>query len=274
MAADLHCHTTASDGTLSPTQLVQMAVAKGLQAVGITDHDTVSGLKEGMEAGKRFGLELVPGLELNTDFCGTEVHILGYYPDLESEVLHQVLSNLQKARCARISLIVSKLRGLGLNISEDRVREISGNGAVGRPHIAQALEEKGYVTNIKEAFDRYIGPGGPAYVTRYKLAPDEGIKIICRAKGIPVLAHPGLIGRDEIIPELIGVGLAGIEVKHSKHSNTDEQRYTFFAQKYGLLITGGSDYHGPKRKLGVELGCRQVSMECVRLLKQRKKGQG
>jgi 3',5'-nucleoside bisphosphate phosphatase len=274
MTADLHCHTTASDGTLTPTQLVRMAKEKGLKAIGITDHDTVMGIAEATMAGKRFGVEIVPGVELNTDFDGTEVHILGYYPDLNSLVLQDALKNLREARSARVHLIITKLNSLGLNISEERVKEISGEGAIGRPHIAQALEEKGYVTDIKEAFERYIGQGGPAYVSRYKLTPEEGIKLIRQAHGVAVLAHPGLIGRDDVIPSLINSGLLGIEVKHSKHSQEDEQRYSEFAQKYGMLITGGSDYHGPKRELGVELGGCQVEIARVELLKQRKRELG
>ncbi|MDA8441955.1 MAG: PHP domain-containing protein [Peptococcaceae bacterium] len=268
MPADLHTHTTASDGTSPPAELVYLAQKMGLEALGITDHDTVAGIPAAQSAAAKCGILLVPGVELNTDDNGVEVHILGYYPDLHAPSLLTALSALRQARTARVKYILDKLAAIGLPLEETRVFAIAGSGSVGRPHIAQAMQEKGYVADIKDAFNRYIGVGQPAYVDRYKLTPQEGIEIIRQAKGIAVLAHPGLIGRDELLPKFIKAGLQGIEVYHSSHSAAMEAKYANLALELNLAITGGSDYHGGGRKAGVELGQPSVSIATVYSLMQ------
>lgn len=270
MRADLHCHTTASDGTLSPAQLVRLAKDKGLKAVGITDHDTVNGVPEALEAGGHLGIEIVPGLELNTDFEGVEVHILGYYPDMQAQALQEALARMRDARLSRVRAMLEKLTQLGLEVREERVLEIAGEGSVGRPHVAQALQEQGYAKDTGDAFDRYIGPGRPAYVSRYKLTPEQGVGLITAAGGIAVLAHPGLVGRDEIIPRLLQTGLKGIEVFHTNHNPAMEGKYAGMACQLGLIMTGGSDYHGPGRKEGIHLGDRTVPLTVIRELRELK----
>ncbi len=270
MTADLHCHTTASDGTLAPAQLVRLAKDLGLKALGITDHDTVNGIEEAVDAGERLGIEIIPGLELNTDFEGVEVHILGYYPDLEAPALQEVLARMRDARRSRVRAMLEKLNGLGLAVREERVLEIAGQGSVGRPHVAQALREQGYVKDIMDAFARYIGPGRPAYVSRYKLTPEQGVGLIGAAGGIAVLAHPGSVARDEIIPRLLQTGLKGIEVFHTSHSKDMERKYSEMARTLGLVMTGGSDFHGPGRKDGIQVGDRTVPLTVVQELKQLK----
>ncbi|HEX3015395.1 MAG TPA: PHP domain-containing protein [Desulfobacteria bacterium] len=268
MDADLHTHTTASDGTLTPDKQVQLARDIGLMAIGITDHDSLNGITEALAAGERYGVEVVPGVELSTDCQGREVHILGYYPEREAPELTGMLDKLREARRSRGKLIVDKLVSLGLQIELERVWEIAGAGAIGRPHIAQALEEKGYVRSIKEAFERYIGSGAPAYVPRFKLSPEDAITLVTRARGIPVLAHPGLVDLDALIPDWVKAGLKGIEVFHTDHNQAQETRYARLAENLGLLVTGGSDYHGPGRKTTVGLGDRRVPMDNVTRLKQ------
>lgn len=264
--ADLHCHTTASDGTLTPAELVRLASEIGLAAVGVTDHDSVDGIAAAQAEGRRLGVEVIPGLELNTDYEGSEIHILGYYMNLGSRQLQLGLANLRDARNLRVKLIVEKLAQIGLKVDLCRIMEIASDGAVGRPHVAQAMIEKGYVSSIKQAFDQYIGTGCPAYVSRYKLTPQQGIGLIRQANGVAVLAHPGLVRRDDLIKCFIDAGLNGIEVYHTSHTPAYEKRYAELAERLGLLLTGGSDFHGPGRKEGISLGDRTVSLETVRKL--------
>lgn len=265
--ADLHCHTTASDGLLTPTQLVKLASERGVLALGITDHDTIQGWMEAEEAGLKYGVEIVRGIELNTDHHGTEVHILGYEIDRESAYLHSRLRTLREARRQRMLEIIDRLEKLGIKISEADVQKKAQGESIGRPHIAQVLVEQGYAQNNREAFDRYIGPGAPAYVPRFKLSPVEGIHLIREARGIAVLAHPGCQTLDKYIPSWVEAGLQGVEVRHSEHSREDEERYQELAQRYGLIMTGGSDFHGEARKPGIELGAWGVSLDVVREIK-------
>jgi hypothetical protein len=198
--ADLHCHTTASDGLLSPTELVQLAAKLGLKGIGITDHDTIQGWKEGEEAGANYQIRILKGIELNTNWHGKEVHILGYEVDSSSNYLTDKLRVLRNAREKRMVEILDRFKDLGINISVDEVQQFAQGESIGRPHIAQALIERGYVRNIREGFDRYIGMGAPAYVPRYKLTPEEGIHLIREAHGVAVLAHPGVHRLEEGIP--------------------------------------------------------------------------
>jgi len=261
--ADLHCHTTASDGLLSPTELVQLAAKLGLKGIGITDHDTIQGWKEAEQAGADYKIQILKGIELNTNWYGKEVHILGYEPDSSSNYLTDKLSVLRNARESRMEEILDRFMDLGINISVTEVQQFAQGESIGRPHIAQVLIERGFVRNIREGFDRYIGIGAPAYVPSYKLTPVEGIHLIREAHGVAVLAHPGVHRLDEEIPAWVKVGLQGIEVFHSEHNKEDERRYLEIAHEYRLLTTGGSDFHGEARKPGVNLGGWGVSLNVI-----------
>ncbi len=262
--ADLHCHTTASDGLLSPAELVQLAAQVGLKGIGITDHDTIQGWQEAEEAGANYHIQILKGIELNTNWDGKEVHILGYELDSSSDYLTDKLRDLRNAREERILKILGRFKDLGIKIAFDEVQQFAQGESIGRPHIAQALIERGYVRDVKEGFDRYIGIGAPAYIPSYKLTPEEGIHLIREAQGVAVLAHPGVLRLEEGIPDWVKAGLQGIEVRHSQHSPDDEKKYLQIAQEYRLLTTGGSDFHGEACKPGVNLGGWGVSLDVLR----------
>jgi len=261
--ADLHCHTTASDGLLSPTELVQLAAKLGLKGLGITDHDTIQGWEEAVVAGNYYQIRILKGIELNTNWKGKEVHVLGYEVDRSSTLLTDKLKELRKAREKRLVEILDRFRGLGINISVGEVQQFAHGESIGRPHIAQALIERGYVSNIQEGFEIYIGRGAPAYVPRYNLTTEEGIHLIREAHGVAVLAHPGVQRLEEGIPTWVQAGLQGIEVLHSQHNSDDELRYLEIAREYSLLPTGGSDFHGEVCKPGVNLGGWGVSLDVL-----------
>lgn len=261
--ADLHCHTTASDGLLTPYELIKAASEIGLKAVGITDHDTVSGWSESIKAGKKFGVEILKGIELNTEWQGTEVHILGYEPDQKSRKFQDKLQELRESRMKRMLKILDRLHNMKIDISVSEIKAIAKGESVGRPHIAQALIQHGHAKTIKEAFDQYIGAEAPAYVPRFKVTPKEGIDLIREAGGIAVLAHPGQHDLGKYIQLWVKEGLQGIEVSHSDHTPEDEQYYREIAQKFHLIMTGGSDFHGEGRKMGVKLGGWGVSFDIV-----------
>lgn len=265
--ADLHCHTSASDGLLTPWELVKSAAEKGLKAIGITDHDTLSGWKEADLAGKHFGIDIVRGVELNTDWGGVEVHILGYEMNSQVTLIEDKLSELREARFRRVYSIVEKLQDLGVPIQKAEVEKVTKGESVGRPHIAQVLVNKGVVGSIREAFDHYIGAGAPAYVPRYKITPEEAIVLVRKAGGVAVLAHPGIYSLDKGIAQWVNAGLQGIEVCHSEHTKEDEKKYRELAKEYGLLMTGGSDFHGEERKPGVHLGGWGTCYEVVKKIR-------
>lgn len=260
---DLHCHTTASDGTLSPTELVCSAAALGLKGIGITDHDTIQGWQEAEEAGRTARIVVVKGIELNTDWHSREVHILGYELDGSSAYLNSRLKSLRNAREQRMLEILERFNHLGIRITFQEVQRYAQGESIGRPHVALVLVERGYVGSVKEAFDRYLKRGAPAYVPRYKLTSEEGIALIRESGGVAVLAHPGAHHLEEGIPAWIDAGLQGIEVSHSEHNHEDEQKYRALAQKYNLLMTGGSDFHGEDRKPGVNIGYWGVKQEVI-----------
>lgn len=261
--ADLHCHTSASDGLLTPRQLVQLAAERGIKALGITDHDTIQGWEEAELAGMEYGVEILRGIELNTDWNGIEVHILGYEINSESGYLQERLKYLRTARKQRMLEILERLHGLGIHLTVGTIAEFAQGESIGRPHIAQALVKYGYAANNREAFDRYLGQGSPAYVPRFKLTPEEGIQLVRQAEGVAVLAHPGVHRLESGIPAWVKVGLQGIEVRHSEHGPVEEKRCREVAEQYKLLMTGGSDFHGEARKPGVELGGWGVSQDVV-----------
>ena len=245
MKADLHLHTTASDGRLAPKELVSLAAKVGLDVIAITDHDTIDGVAPALAAAKTFpSLMVIPGVEINTDVPHGEVHILGYFIDYTDLKLAASLRNLRDSRRERAQQMIAKLGKLGMKIEWQRVCELAQGGSVCRPHIAQVLFEKGYVGSEKEAFDKYIGHDGPAYVERYKLLPVEAVKLIIDAQGLPVLAHPeGISDLNELVPKLKDVGLVGIEIYYRDYSPDIIAGLLKVAKQYTLVPTGGTDYH-------------------------------
>lgn len=266
--ADLHVHTTASDGTLTPEQVVREAARIGLGAVGIADHDTVAGIESGLAAAKETGIILAPAVEINTDYGKDEVHVLGYFVDHRSPALNAHLERQRNARFERGKKIVERLNELGVNVSFDRVQEIAGGGAIGRPHVARAVVEAGYAGSINTAFGKYLIRGAPAYVARHKLTPFQAIDMVREADGVPVLAHPGIHKHDELIPELIARGLRGIEAYHTEHSSIQAERYVQLARRYNLIATGGSDSHGPDNLKTIAIGSVTVDIEVVSRLRE------
>ncbi len=245
MKADLHLHTTASDGRLEPNEIVGLAAKVGLEVIAITDHDTVGGVAPALAAAQALpSLTVIPGVEINTDVPRGEVHVLGYFIDFTDRKLADNLLRLRDARQGRAQKMITKLSSLGVDIEWRRVEELAQGGSVCRPHVALALLEKGYVGSEKEAFDRYIGHDGPAYVDRMKLLPVEAVKLIIDAQGLPVLAHPADIdGLDELVPKLKAAGLVGIEVYYRDYGSDVIARLLRIAEQYELVTTGGTDYH-------------------------------
>ena len=243
--ADLHLHTTASDGRLTPTELIDLVAAKGLETVAITDHDSTEGLAEAFQAAKSFPrLTVIPGLELSTDLPGNEIHVLGYFIQYDEPQVQETLQKFRLGRVDRAKRMVEKLRELGVKIEWQRVQEIAGEGAVGRPHIALAMVEKGYIREPREAFSTYIGRDGSAYAEREKLAPREAMALIRSWGGVAVLAHPlDLSDLDDTLVELKDWGLAGMEVYYAQYSVEQIQDLAEMADRHGLLPCGGSDYH-------------------------------
>jgi predicted metal-dependent phosphoesterase TrpH len=250
---DLHTHSNASDGSLPPREVVRLAKERRLQALALTDHDTIDGLPEAVAAGQELDIEVIPGVEISARHANGSMHILGYFLDYESEVLAQRLTVLKQARKDRNPQIITKLNDLGIPITMEQVERISGVGQVGRPHIARALYEGGYVRSLQEAFDIYLGNNGRAYVSKFRFPPEEALAMIRDAKGIPVLAHPFTLGQHTpetlrpLLQELMAQGLAGVECYYPEHSSTQEALYLFLARELGLLITGGSDFHGDNK---------------------------
>ncbi len=265
--ADLHNHTTASDGTLSPAEHVKWAASQGLAAVGITDHDTIAGWAEARAAAEEAGIDLVPGCELSTEVGKTEVHILAYYFDPTEPAMADLLRRMRGGRRRRAEEAVAKLHQLGYTeVSLERILARGGE-SVGRPHIAAELVELGVVRTIAEAFERFLARGRPAYVPRPKLEPAEAIAIVKGAGGVPVLAHPGLIGDDRRVRETIAAGVMGIEAYHTDHSDLQRQFYARWGLDAGLVVTGGTDSHGPRATRTIVPGTVSVSMDVVQQLK-------
>ncbi|MHB9036039.1 MAG: PHP domain-containing protein [Armatimonadota bacterium] len=242
--ADLHTHTTASDGCLTPSEVVEAAARAGLAAVAITDHDTVDGIDEALAAGEHFGIEVVPGVEISTIYNErVEVHILGYFIDHKHPALIEHLAILKSARWDRARQMVEKLNAVGVPVNFDRVAELARGGALGRPHVAKAICELGAASSMDSAFGRFLQEGGPGYVPRHKVTPSEAMAMIAEAGGVACCAHVAKLKRDEILVELINRGLRAIEVCHPDHSSAGRKFYKRFARNRGLIATGGSDAH-------------------------------
>jgi len=273
---DLHLHTTASDGVMSPSEIVRYAKAKGLQAIAITDHDTIDGLEEGLLEGNRIGFEVIPGIEVSAEHSPGSMHLLGYFFDIHHPLLNERLRCLQKARAERNPKIVGKLNHLGIDVTYEEVVKVSGGGQVGRPHFAQLLFEKGYVNSIQEAFERFLKKGASAYVDKFRFTAKEAIHFINEANGLAVIAHPNTLGRkgvselENLLLRLIGDGLKGIEVYYPEHSSLEVAQYKVLAERYGLLMTGGTDYHGIEKNeldIGVGRGGMKLPYHIVEALK-------
>lgn len=267
MKADLHLHTTASDGRLSPAELVFQAASLGLDVIALTDHDSVGGVAPALAAAREFpSLRVIPGIEISTDVSQGEVHILGYFIDPCNSGLTEALAKLHNSRQVRAQKMIAKLAQRGLSIDWGRVQELSRGGSVGRPHIAQAMLEQGYVLSLKEAFTKYIGRKRPAYVEREKITPSEAVELVIKSSGLPVLAHPAEINHlVELIPQLQKVGLAGIEVYYNGYTPQITKYLASLACKHGLVASGGSDYHGLSDS-ETPLGGVKVPSECVEQL--------
>lgn len=262
---DLHIHSTASDGRYSPQEIVRKAVGLGLEVIALTDHDSVDGIAPALEEARRLNqLQFIPAVEVSTDVPSGEVHVLGYFIDYTSEELATVLERFRNSREGRAQGMVDRLAEFGIHISWERVREIAGSGTVGRPHIARAMLEKGYIGAIKEAFDKYIARDGPAYVEREKMTPVEAVQLIIRSSGIAVMAHPFFVPEHEaMIVELKAAGMAGIEAYYNNYTNEDIGALIALAKNHGLIVTGGSDYHGLDESSETLMGGAEVPMEAV-----------
>ena len=243
---DLHLHTLASDGRLSPTELVNLAAVQGAKVIAVSDHDTTEGLAEAYQAARSHqGLQIIPAIELSTDIPGDEIHMLGYFLQYEDEAFQDILRRFRAGRLERGRLMVEKLETLGKPVSWERVQEIAGDGSVGRPHIALAMVEAGYFKEPKEAFYDYLGRNGLAYAEREKMTPREGVEMLARVGGSAVLAHPAnLPDLDNKVAELKEAGLVGMEVHYAMYDGETEARLLEVARRHDLIPCGGSDYHG------------------------------
>jgi transcription antitermination factor NusB len=241
---DLHAHTTFSDGDLSPEELVRAAAEAGLVGLGIADHDEILGIAPAMAAGVESGVEVVPAVELTSYLGEVEFHILGLFIDHEDDHLGAELDRFREGRRKRAVVMCDKLTQLGAPLQPDHVFRIAGSGAVGRPHVAAALVEAGHCSSVQEAFRRYIGDRGPAYVPKVKATPAEAIGLIHEAGGLAFLAHPGVSGRDERLPEILAAGLDGLETRHSLHAAPTAEHYERWVNRRDLVRSGGSDFHG------------------------------
>jgi len=251
---DLHVHSTISDGTLAPAEVVAEAAGLGIRLLSITDHDTTDGLGEAMEASRGTAVTFVPGVELSVGSQTQEVHVLGYFINPADASSQGALAWLRRARDERNAAIVDRLRALGMGVELERVRQIAGAGSVGRPHIAAAMVEAGHVPSVQQAFHRYLARGKSAYVPRERLSPEEACEMIRAAGGLPVLAHPAKIASRALLGELLTAGLAGLEVYHCDQDERDNQELLGLARERSLLVTGGTDSHGPRGERPMPIG--------------------
>jgi predicted metal-dependent phosphoesterase TrpH len=267
LRADLHVHTTASDGQFTPRQVVEMARTLGLRAIAITDHETTLGVQPAQRAAEGTGLCVVAGVEISSETSLGEVHVLGYLIEPEGSGLEDRLRELRQGRLERAHRMIDKLAALGLPVAWERVRELAAGESVGRPHIAQAMLERGYVESTDQAFAVYIGSRGPAYVARVRVTPAEAISLIHQARGVAALAHP--LYATGIVPELVRAGLQGLETSYPGYSPEQVRYLGEIVRRHGLIETGGSDYHGPHIS-SVELGAATAPFQTVEELRRRR----
>lgn len=264
---DLHVHTNASDGLFTPSEIVENSLKLGLKAIAITDHDTVDGYVEAARMVDTKVMEVVPGVELSSNYKGADIHILGYYIDHENPEFVKKILKFREYRYERGESMVARLNELGMNLSMDTVKTIAGNSSLGRPHVADALLREEFVQTYDEAFARYLGYHAPAYVPKKVLTSQQAIELIHLIRGVAVLAHPGTLRHDEFIPDLVDMGLDGVEAFHSQHNRNDVTRYKSMASKLGIIYTGGSDCHGP-RKGRTLIGTQRVPYSVLVKLKK------
>jgi len=276
MSIDLHIHSTSSDGTMSPADLVKYAYQKGLSAIAITDHDTIAGVDEAVAAGSALGIEVVPGIELSAKYTEHNVHLLGYLFDYQNKDLLVSLGRLQTGRLERNKKIIAKLNALGLVFDSRDLLQSAGEGQKGRPHIARLMIESGYVQNMDHAFEKYLGKGGLAYTARLVYDARDVIALIKNAGGVVVLAHPLQLDKsvddfNQALHRLCDMGLDGIEVYYPNHSRQFKKRLVALADKYSLLMTGGSDFHGSIRPGTTLAGGKNVSVPAQLLVKMKER---
>jgi predicted metal-dependent phosphoesterase TrpH len=267
---DLHTHSIASDGALTPTELVARAAERGVKVQALADHDTLLGVAEAVAEGERRGVRVIPATELNTESEWGDVHVLAYFVDPQDSAFEARLGWLRENRGRRIELMVEKLNALGYGVSLDRVREIAKGGSLGRPHLAQALFEAGHVPTYDSAFNTLISKDSPAYVSRVGLAPLEAVALARKHAGVPSLAHPGtVVDLERLLPQLVEAGLVGMECYYGTHTPAFTAQCLRLSARYGLVPTGGSDFHG-RGEHGTDLGGVFVPPECVGSLESRR----
>lgn len=264
--ADLHTHSTASDGTFTASEVVEHANDIGLKAISLTDHDTVGGVAEAIRTGERLGLKVIPGIEMGSDSDGKDIHVLGYFIDYRDEKLLSILEELKIQRLSRAEEMCFKLAQAKMNVSVDDALALAPGGVLTRAHIARAVVNKGYADSVNKVFERYLGNGKSCFVPKYNLSVEDVIDTIKAAGGLPVLAHPKLSGVDNRIESLVGTGLCGIEVYCLDHTKADVKRYLRITDHFSLVATGGSDCHGPRTPGRFSMGDCGVSEDRVRAL--------
>lgn len=273
---DLHLHTTYSDGTLTPTELVDLCASQGLKSIAISDHDSTEGIPEALVAAARHDIEIVKAIELSTDVPGSEIHMLGYFIDTDDVSFQVLLKKFRAGREDRGRKMVEKLNDLGVDISWEQVERIADGASVGRPHVAQALIERGYVEYKKEAFDQYIGRSGPAYVERMRLEPEEAVQVLLDNGALPVMAHPLYYERKDIeklestVASLKEAGMVGLEVFYGEFSDDEVEMLKRIAEQYDLIPCGGSDYHASGNPGEVQPGTAGPPTSTIEALRELK----
>jgi predicted metal-dependent phosphoesterase TrpH len=262
---DLHLHSTASDGSYPAETIVAMAERNGVRVLSLTDHDSLDGIPAAVERAQRSGIRVIPGVELSVSEAGIDVHLLAYGFDPQDKGLVAAIARYRDSRRERARKILARLKGLGIRIALEEVEEIARGGALGRPHVAEALMQGGHIETFQEAFQRYLGHHAPAYVPKQTVTLEEAVAVVREAGGVTVLAHPGTLNRDHLIAAWVARGLDGIEVWHSKHAPADVTRFKGIAKQHSLLMTGGSDYHG-ERTPDVSIGGVLVPEEALKSL--------
>ena len=259
---DLHMHSTASDGSLVPADVVALAQRNGVKIIALTDHDSVAGLPAALERAREADIRIIPGIELSVSEQNMDVHLLAYGFDVSDARMLEAIARYRESRHDRARKILTRLKGLGIRIPMEEIEEIARGGAIGRPHVAEALMMNGHVETFHEAFQRYLGHHAPAYVAKHTVSLEEAVEVVREAGGVTVLAHPGTLNRDAWIAGLARRGLDGIEVWHSKHGPAEINRYREIARAHGLLMTGGSDFHG-ERTPDVSIGSVAVPEQVI-----------
>jgi predicted metal-dependent phosphoesterase TrpH len=267
--ADLHLHTNFSDGTFSPEELVLNAQKGGLACIALTDHDTVEGCARAATAAAKVNMEFIAGTELTAEHDDTELHVLGYFLDTQNKKLLEEIGKFQTVRQNRIHEMVARINELGVPLEVESIFALANCKSPGRPPVARAMVKAGLVKNLDEAFERFLKKSRPAWIPKKKISAMEAIELIHQAGGLAVMAHPGLNRTDEIIPEVVEAGLDGIECFHTKHSTAMSERYLEMADKYHLLVTGGSDCHGFSKNKPL-IGTVKLPYDCVEKMKARR----